>query len=356
MLGCPIDYGYSACTRKLFDSLICPTPGGPRSSNAWRGTYPIDGQVAALCDHFKLLHQQRYLDEAIKLHRDALPVFSSRPRERYAPVFLIADGFICLFQESGRQADLDEAILLYAEALALSDAPHFQRARRLNGLGVALRKRFEKNDDFAKVIALHREGLKLCPLPYLERDNSLSGLAAALTSRFTISGQQSDLVEAINFYRQALEYLPFPHPSLFEATGQLDKLNEALDLHRHSLRPSPHVDRADSLFGLAIALRSLYKHQLLGPHSDFGETVQREELDEVILLLKGSVELRPLPHSARAKSVNSLFDALLTRFGIAGRPEDLIEVLVYRKESLNLQSPKSPLNTTALSDSVSKPA
>ncbi|PPQ91264.1 hypothetical protein CVT25_006381 [Psilocybe cyanescens] len=328
--------------------------------------YPLTGLAAVFCDRFKRLRQRGDLDEAIKLHRDSL-LLPLRPRERATPVFDLADALLSRFKESGSQSDLDEAISLYEEALELNPLLCFQRPKCLNGLAVALRKRFEKSgtkEDLDRAISLHEEALELCPSPRLERDDSLSGLAAALMNRFTISGEQSNLYKAIDFYRQALKFLPSHHPRradslfglatslqrLYKKTSQPNNLGGALPIRKeeHKLRPS---DRADSLSGLAAALLGFYIHRPPTPQ-DVDEEITTDhyaELDEAILLLKESLELRPLPHPSRAESLSSLVDALLTRFG-----DEHHELLSYRNELHDLLSPKSTVNSTVLSDPVSR--
>ncbi|KAH9485827.1 hypothetical protein JR316_0002742 [Psilocybe cubensis] len=266
--------------------------------------HPLNREAAVLCDRFKLTRQQSDLNKAIELHRQALPLLSKQPRQLSLASFDFADTLLTLFNETGLTIHLDEAIGLYEQALELNPAPRFPRAKCLNGLGVALRKRFEisgKDEVISKSIGLHEEALKLCPEPYIERDDCFSGLASALARRYMKFGEQSDLKAALNSYLSALDLLSSSHPKratllfglattiriFLENAKQEEKLEGVIPYYREALEllPLTHVDRADSLFGLAVALKTLHVQRSLNPHK-FHTVANKSEtiLDDILPL------------------------------------------------------------------------
>ncbi|KAH9485829.1 hypothetical protein JR316_0002744 [Psilocybe cubensis] len=316
-----------------------------------QGTYPSIELAAVLCDRYKLSRHQKFLDDAIQYCRDSLALCSSRPRQRDGPAFILAEALMARYKVLGKPQDLEDAISLYQEALDLNPPPYFRRAICLNALGGALTARFhlkQQQKDVERAVVLHREALAQCLSRYFKRDSCLSGLAAALTGHFIISGEKSDLEEAISHYQNALDLLPShhfmrseylfglanTHFSLFKATKQTDRLNEAITLYRGALKdlPPSHIDRADLLYDLAIALQNYDGVYLSATHSDSTHKAQRGRSsiygDEVILLLKESLQLRRLSHHGRANTLRHLISALLSKSG----GKNIREILSYWDE------------------------
>ena len=169
--------------------------------------------------------------------------------------------------------DLEEAISLHREALALRPVPHPHRSTSLNNLANVLWIRFERKgpmDDLEQAILLLREALTLCPAPHPDRFLSLDGLARALSTRFMQKGHAGDLEEAILLHREALILCPTSHPrrsaplshlanalsTQFKQNGQVDDIEEAISLRRDLLMhlPSSHPRRWLGLSGLASSL------------------------------------------------------------------------------------------------------
>ncbi|KAG2136549.1 CHAT domain-containing protein [Suillus bovinus] len=139
------------------------------------------------------------------------------------------------FERRGNGKDLDQAITLQMEALALHPVGHTHRSTSLNNLANQLSSRFEhrgNDEDLDQAIALHREALALLSVGHANRSTALNNLAAQLSFRFKHRGNDEDLDQAIALYREAL-----------------------------ALRPVGHTDRSMSLKNLANQLSARFHHQ-----------------------------------------------------------------------------------------------
>ncbi|ETW80194.1 hypothetical protein HETIRDRAFT_428431 [Heterobasidion irregulare TC 32-1] len=171
--------------------------------------------------------------------------------------------------------DREKAISMYGKSLMICLVPHPNRSAlltphpdrsaSLNNLGNAVRKRFEKTgqvEDLEQAISLHRDSLALCPAPHPYRLAYMNNLACALLTRFDQIGQAEDLEDAISLHRTSLMLsIPqYPHRNSrdleevhFKYTGQVKDLDEAIMLQREALKslPEAHPDRCRILHHLA---------------------------------------------------------------------------------------------------------
>ncbi|KAJ6569031.1 hypothetical protein B0H19DRAFT_1065813 [Mycena capillaripes] len=115
------------------------------------------------------------------------------------------------FGQQGGSKDIEEAIKLHREALDLCPTPHPERCGSLNNLANAVHTRFEHRGDL-KVLELHRKALALCAPPHPGRSNSINNLAAVLHTRFKQQGDSKDIEVASKLNREALSLLVPPHP------------------------------------------------------------------------------------------------------------------------------------------------
>ncbi|KAF9219160.1 hypothetical protein BS17DRAFT_663966, partial [Gyrodon lividus] len=85
----------------------------------------------------------------------------------------------------------------------------------MNNLAVALRTRFEQGGDrkdLEKAIQLHRNALALTPPGHPSRAGSLDNIATALKTRFKQGGNEKDLDEALERCQMAEAASPPSHP------------------------------------------------------------------------------------------------------------------------------------------------
>ncbi|KAG1832888.1 TPR-like protein [Suillus subalutaceus] len=224
------------------------------------------------------------------------------------------------FKCRGNDEDLDQAIVLQMEALALHPVGHTDRSKLLNNLATELSSRFKhrgNDEDLDQAIALQREALALCPVGHTDRYRSLNTLSTQLSSRFEHRGNDEDLDQAIALQREALALCP----------GNDEDLNQAIALAREALvlHPVGHTDRSNSLNNLANQLSSRFEHQ-----------GNDEDLDQAIALQREALALRPVGHRDRSSSLNNLANQLSSCFDHRGNDEDLDQAIALQREALAL--------------------
>ncbi|KAG1869359.1 CHAT domain-containing protein [Suillus subalutaceus] len=237
------------------------------------------------------------------------------------------------FEHRSNNEDLDQAIALHREALALRPVGHPDRSSSLNNLATELSSRFEhrgNDEDLDQAIALQREVLDLRPVGHPDRSKSLNNLANRLSSCFEHRGNDEDLDQAIALHREVLTLRPVGHTdrssslnnlaielsSRFEHRGNVEDLDQAIALQMEvlALRPVGHADRSSSLHNLATQLSSRFKHR-----------GNDEDLNQAIALHREALALHPVGHAGRYKSLPNLATQLSSRFELRGNREDLDE-------------------------------
>ncbi|KAG1787124.1 CHAT domain-containing protein [Suillus plorans] len=281
-----------------------------------------------LATRFQRRGNDEDLDQAIALNREVLALHPVGHTDRYMSLSNLA--------HRGNDEDLDEAIALQREALALCQVGHTDRSGLLNNLAHR-----GNDEDLDQTIALHREALALHPVGHTYRSGSLNNLALQLSSHFKHRGNDEDLDQAIALHREALALRPVGHidrsmslnnlalqlSSRFKHRGNDKDLDEAIALHREALalRPVSHTDRSMSLNDLALQLSSRFQHQ-----------GNDEDLDEAISLHREALTLRPVGHTDRSISLNNLALQLSSRSQHRGNDEDLDEAIALHREALAL--------------------
>ncbi|KAG1830980.1 hypothetical protein DFJ58DRAFT_736792 [Suillus subalutaceus] len=261
------------------------------------------------------------LDEAIALQREALALCPFGHTYRSSSLNNLANRLFTRFHHRGDVEDLDEAIALQREALALCPVGHTDRFLSLNYLATRLSTRFDHRgnaEDLDEAITLQREVLALCPVGHTDQSLSLNNLATRLSTRFDHRGNAEDLDEAIALQREALALCP---------VDNAEDLDEAIALQREALALCPvgHRDQSSSLGGLAVQLSARFDHR--------GNV---EDLDEAIALQREALALCPVGHTDRSKSLNHLAIYLSTRFDHRGNAEGLDEAIALQREALAL--------------------
>ncbi|KAG1729051.1 hypothetical protein EDD22DRAFT_974044 [Suillus occidentalis] len=151
---------------------------------------------------------------SIRFDTEAMPKTWIRPLhftgKRWLFIEHLAVRLSTRFDHRGNVEDLDQAIVLAREALALRPVGHTDRSSSLNNLAVRLSTRFHRRgnaEDLDQAIALGREALALRPVGHTDRSSSLNILAVRLSTRFDHRGDAEDLDQAIALLREALALL-----------------------------------------------------------------------------------------------------------------------------------------------------
>ncbi|KAJ7442795.1 CHAT domain-containing protein [Mycena galericulata] len=298
------------------------------------------------------------IDKAIALNREALALRPPSHPDHGISLNILADAVQTRFELRGNSKDIVEAINLSQEALALHLLPHPDRGMSLNTLANAVHMRFQQRGhsrDIDEAIDLHREALTLCLPPHPSRGSSLHDLANVVLTRFQQRGDSKDLDEAIEFHREALDLHPPPHPSRgislsnlanavqirFEQRGDSKDIDEAIELNRASLalHPTPHLQRGMSLNNLANVVEIR-----------FDQRRDPKDIDEAIHLHRAALELRASPHPDRGVSLNNLANAVRTRSEQQGDSKDMDEAIQLNREALALRLPPHPHHGMSLSN------
>ncbi|KAJ7215907.1 CHAT domain-containing protein [Mycena pura] len=282
------------------------------------------------------------------------------PRDRH--LTRLAYTLLERFLEHEDTNDINKAIELYRQALALRHPPHPHFARALNNLGFAILVRFTVPAGFAQqgdirdineAIDLHREALGLHTPSHLDRGVSLHKLGFALLTRFEEQEDMRDIDEAIDLYREALSLHSPPHPdrgsslndlatailSRYKQQGDERDINEAIELNREALALCEALDpdREDFLNSLANAVRTRFEHQ--GDTRDIGEAIE---------LLQEALAICPATHPGRGSLLSDLANTFLTRFQKQGDIKDINEAIDLYKKALTLCEKHDPDRGTSL--------
>ena len=284
------------------------------------------------------------LNEAIVLSREALALRPLGHPDRPMSLNNLAADLSARYNHLGWMADLNEAIFLDRNALLLYPLGHAERSASLNNLAVHLSTRYNQlggMEDLNEAIVLSREALALRPPGHPDRPMSLNNLAADLLTRYNQLGGMEDLNEAIFLTRDALVSCPPGHPdrsaslnnlaahlsTRYNLLGVMEDLHEAVALDRDALAlcPPGHPYRSMSFNNLAIRLSMRYK--------ELGAT---EDLNEAIVISRDALALRPLGHPDRPMSLSHLASCLSTRYERLREMEDINEAISLGSDTLEL--------------------
>lgn len=343
-----------------------------------------------------------HIAEAVFLHRkgEALRVRHATTAHhktslatRHSAFGFIADKLRLRFLFSHEFSDIDRAVALYREDLALLPRNHPAFPIRLHFLGIALRLRHDavggRTDDLDEVIQCHldafelRSGASFAHLtdalnakPWNTRAHSFEFVADRLYAFFKTSHSMDYIDQAIDLYREALvlrlqEGSNEARPAILDRLGialchksdaherWVDGLDEAISLHLESLRlrpnaPTVHLQKAlaarysvehPNLTGRANADELLSQFRSSGKISDIDQSISlyREEL----VVLSPNDCLYP-------QRLDCLGIALVLRIKISGGLESHVdEAIGLHQEALRIrpENAKVHLNSALLAKS-----
>ncbi|MFG2075401.1 CHAT domain-containing protein [Nonomuraea maritima] len=228
------------------------------------------------------------------------------------------------FKAHGRRDDIDAAVRLGEQVLALLPEEHELRAVALSNLAAALLTRFERYADPADVQAAVRRSRKAVDATPPD-DESLgrrwTNLTLALRAGYLLSRQPADLQAAIEAgqaavacnapglpsHGRALTNLATILHSAYELRHELHYLEEAVSLAQDAARTfaTETDERAAADFNLGHLLRIRYEH-----------TGDLSSLDEAIELISGAADRDPMV-------LANVSSAYRVRFERMGDPADL---------------------------------
>ncbi|MFE9628965.1 CHAT domain-containing protein [Streptomyces sp. NPDC006527] len=298
----------------------------PESSNL---SAHLTNLAVALDARYEVMGLPADLDEAIGALSRAVDLLPTHHPDAARVIANLAGLLETRARRSGNHQDLDAAIRMLDTAAEISTDEGPWLATVLSGLGKALCTRFRvlgRRDDLDRAVPLHRRAAALAgagPMSGL----LVANLSDALRLRYLASGAISDLTEAITAARDALALAPQDPDeravvtlrlaatlqSLFEATGDLTSLNEAIHrLRQVADQPAELPRQGEALSSLSAAL--LLRHQA---------TAAPEDLDEAVHLGFRTVALFRDGQPAFPRTTANLAAALLTRYQLHNDQQDL---------------------------------
>jgi hypothetical protein len=300
---------------------------------------------AALCQgladsfvtRYERTHHSHYLDEAIDLQLSSLSLCPAGHPDRAASCNNLAKSLWMRYNDSGDDHLLDESINTQREALALCRAQSIDRVLFGQTLANILYTRFMISGDemiLNEVIELQRVGLALYPKGNVFRAEHCLSLATSLRKRRECTGDDQLLHEAIDLQCEAVKFYleSDPGPGLWVSVQDL----VGTVFQRFSGTSNDHIR---SLFiQLEESARDLYLARnpewIMTPAARsnmvwrlYRLTGDDSGLDEVINLLRESINLCPLGHRSRAKYCNALIDLQRERYVSTGDDYLLDEIV-----------------------------
>jgi tetratricopeptide (TPR) repeat protein len=155
-----------------------------------------------LCTRFDLSKDHQDIEEATNLHRETLALCGQPHPDRRFCLIRLGSTLEAQFHRFRDLGALNEAIKLYRDVLDSLDASHPDYCHNLSRLACAVLSRFKKEEyensnDLDEAIKLHTEALALRPSYHP------GNLAAALRSRFVLHRNINDIERAIELYTQS---------------------------------------------------------------------------------------------------------------------------------------------------------
>jgi tetratricopeptide (TPR) repeat protein len=234
----------------------------------------------------------------------------------------------------------------------VSPPGHAQRADSLGRLAVDLRAYFHRHGDqdtLAEAIALHREAVQLRLPGHPDRHPSLNDLGVALRTRFRQQGDSETLAETVEVFRESSQLersartgcesiINLGNALLLSFQRGLSQifLVEAIELYREALQLCPvgHPGRSRSLTNLGNALQASFDE-----YRDPGMLRESISLKREALLLCAT---------DRHDMANNLATALESWFDFQGGSDALVEATGLHRDALNALSCGHPGRAKAL--------
>jgi CHAT domain-containing protein/tetratricopeptide (TPR) repeat protein len=290
------------------------------------------------------------LEEAIRVYQQA--VKATPPDSPDLPMYLsnLGSGLLTRFGRTGREADLEEAIVVYQQAVKATTPDSPDLPSRLNNLGTGLRTRFGRTGreaDLEEAIRVYQRAVKATPPDSPAMPSCLNNLGNGLGERYERTGREADLEESIRVLQQAVQATPPDSPDLpsrlnnlgtglltrFGRTGREADLEDSIRAYQRAVKATP-PDSPD----LPSRLNSLGN----GLREQFRRTGREAVLEESIRVLQQAVKATPPDSPDLPMILSNLGDGLRNRFGRTRREADLEEAIRVYQQAVKATPPESP--------------
>ncbi|MCY9785159.1 CHAT domain-containing protein [Nocardiopsis sp. EMB25] len=234
------------------------------------------------------------------------------------------------------------AVALWQDILDSTPTGHPRRTGRLANLGASLRIRFVLTGeltDLNEAVTYLQEAVDITSTDHPDRAMRLSNLGISLATRFVWTGELTDLNKAIQAGQEAVDITSTDHPdhamrlsnlgafltTRFERTGELTDLNKAIQAGQEAvdITSTDHPDHARLLSNLGASLRIR-----------FIRTGELTDLNKAVTYLQEAVDTAPTP-TDRSMHLSDLGASLATRFMRTGELTDLNKAVTYLQEAVD---------------------
>ncbi|WP_437521387.1 CHAT domain-containing protein [Sorangium sp. So ce726] len=190
-------------------ALAASTPDSPQH-DAFQHAVLLSNLSVALADRHEDTHRREDLDEAVTCFVRALEAVPQNSPYRPKLLSKLANCLNAVYVHSGRTdaVALQVAIDGGRQAVNSASMGDPKRTRILGTLGNSLRHQYNhtgRMEDLEEAIAVYRQALAVTSPDRLHRPEALLSLARALHTRHEATGSMEDLQEAVTVCREALE-------------------------------------------------------------------------------------------------------------------------------------------------------
>jgi tetratricopeptide (TPR) repeat protein len=295
----------------------------------------------SLWTRYKRTGDDRLLDETIDLQREAINLLGRRTNVfrnrsiRALSYASLANSLWALYERSGNDHHLNEAIDLDRKALALRPPGDPHRASSCASLAISLMTRYERTrEDQLRIeaISLEREAIALRPQGHPDRPLYCVNLAVSLMARYEHSGDEdllhqvvalaNEIVAVVSVHAawRVLSSLAWVH---LQYTSSFYNVSEAVACLLRSLEKEP-----DNIFQAVSTLRAYiddtWDHRLVHERVELCAVYQRFA---ALLPLLASPVLDLQPQLKALRECSHIGSDAFVNAALAGRPTLGVETL-----------------------------
>lgn len=267
------------------------------------------------------------LDDAISKFEEALELLPPESLERGNLLQELAISLQCRFKQGQNMRDINRAVSIIAESIADSTIER-DRAYRLWDKGNMLKARAYRThsiSDLDEAIVAYDKAVS--SIDKIDNAEILNDLGDAMEFKYDLTKSLDHLRDLVDVRRDCVDWLTNGYydmgiywdefstvlQMLFERTGSLDDINEAIAASREAIELAyDNNDSAQYLYNLGIALRQKARR-----------TWCTDDFDEAVKASADALNTAPPDHPSRSTFLSNYGTALADRFYRLGRAADI---------------------------------
>ncbi|PSR85641.1 hypothetical protein PHLCEN_2v5370 [Hermanssonia centrifuga] len=303
----------------------------------------------ALClkARFEWSGQAEDLEEALKIQRELVALTEGKARHHSQDVINLVDSLHSQWdRDPGQLSAFDEGMKQLRDVLRnVGQGP--DRLHLLEKLATSTLDRYLQSDaheDLEEAIACHRELMELTPRGHIRYAKHLSLLAVALHHRFGLFGRMEDIDNAVDSAREAVAIVRSSHRR-HDLVHCLSTLGLCLQLRFSSnLHQLASIEDAIAVRREVVSLShpndwTALRNLAMSIHSRQRRLQKPDGFEEAIILFRKSLTLIPAGHPDKLLSMGAFAAAALSRCYLGGDIEYQEEALEICRENVALYDP-----------------